>query len=293
MKKILLGIIPLILVGCSKAPTDESTYFEPSPDVPKETSEMFGKTYELDFSDDFDTLKKDGTWIILNQDFGESKAKNGYHIWSKEENASIEDGALKLTVNVDSKTKTMNGSTMVSYERFLLKDTVWEIRFKVDKSLGGDWFVFLISPKHSPKSPNVYNQFYSTSDTEELREITPIELQSTQGNFRSALWLYNTQYNYGSCIDSERKVSIDDSFYDEWHTIKFIWGTDSYTCYLDDVQVYEVYKNDIIKNIPENDLYGSIYLGADLMGEWHGVINPNMPTHSYKVDYVKVWREVK
>lgn len=36
---------------------------------------------------------------------------------------------------------------------------------------------------------------------------------------------------------------------------------------MDDVIVYEVNKNEVLKNIPDDDLYGRIYIGADMMGE--------------------------
>ncbi len=291
MKKCLLLLPLLILIGCSK----EAVPTEPAvPAVPPETTELAGVTYELEYSDDFnssDTIYKN--WGIINLDFGESRAKNGYHIWAKKENVNVEDGSLCLNVNIDNQNKTASGGTLTSINRFLLKDTMWETRFKVDKSLGGDWFVFLITPKHSPDSTLADNTYYSLTNDVEFREITPIELETEKGKFRSAVYFFNNLNQTGYNLNTEKKVTIDDSFYNTWHTLKFIWNDTEYHCYLDDKFIYQVTKNETLKNIPENELYGTIYFGADMMGEWHGMIDTSMPPHSYYVDYVKVWRKAE
>ncbi len=158
---------------------------------------------------------------------------------------------------------------------------MWETRFKVDKSLGGDWFVFLITPKHSPDSTLADNTYYSLTNDVEFREITPIELETEKGKFRSAAYFFNNLNQTGYNLNTEKKVTIDDSFYNTWHTLKFIWNDTEYHCYLDDKLIYQVTKNETLKNIPENELYGTIYFGADMMGEWHGMIDTSMPPHSY------------
>ena len=76
MKKLLLLLPLLILAGCAK---------ESVPAEPPETTEVNGATYELEFSENFnsstilheeDWSRRDGWWIF-RRDWGESKAQNG------------------------------------------------------------------------------------------------------------------------------------------------------------------------------------------------------------------------
>jgi len=46
-----------------------------------------------------------------------------------------------------------------------------------------------------------------------------------------------------------------------------------------------------ISAVQEADFYGRIYIGADMMGEWNGAIDVDMPEADYCVDYVKVWKK--
>ena len=284
MKKYIFAMLVLVtLLGCKKEPP-----------VPPVTTELNGATYELEFSENFNSMDDiNENWNVFNMQFDDSKANNGYHIWAKQENVGIEDGKLCLTARVDKQNKICSGGTITSKESILFKNTMWEIRFKVDKSLGGDWFVFLITPKHKPDSPQGNNWFYLLPNNVEFREMTPIELQTKKGNFRGAAYFFNNVTQKGYNMDTNRLVNVDDSFYNEWHTLKFVWEADEYFCYLDDEIVYQVTKNEVLKSIPENDLYGSIYFGADMMGEWHGAIDTTMPDANYYVDYVKVWRKSK
>ena len=252
-----------------------------------DTIVLDNKTYELEWYENFDSKDSlENKWWCLNEDFGESRAGNGYHIWASENNFNVENGSLVLKANVNHEKKNCAGATIQSTKLFEIKDTMWEMKFKVSKSLGGDWFVFLLLP-HNKQGDYRYPLY----DNVTLNEITPIELQSKYKKYRSAGYFYDNFSDKGNNMDTNRDLFIDDNFYNQWHILKFVWDDDNYYCYMDDVIVYEVNKNEVLKNIPDDDLYGRIYIGADMMGEWSGTIDINMKEAVYYVDYIKIWKK--
>lgn len=149
-KSIFVMLVLVTLLGCKTEP--------PEPPAPPETTELNGATYELEFSDDFETNRivstcfdgsKQTGWWIYQQDWGNARADNEYKIWASKfnDNVVLEDGKLKLTVRTDHDAKICSGGEVFSYELFLLKDSMWELRFKIPKTTDGDWFVFNIQPR--------------------------------------------------------------------------------------------------------------------------------------------------
>lgn len=273
---ILSTATAMLFIGCSPNQAEPAV----------ETTELNSTSYKLLWKEDFNNADCiDKNWFVLEEDFGESQAGNGYHIYASRSNLSVSDGIVNLKANIDKTNKKCIGATINSKELFLLKDTMWEIRFKVSKSLGGDWFVFLILPHKN----DTYS--YPLYDAVSLREITPIELKTKDGLYRSAGYFYDNATSHGENMDTEKTIAINDDFYNQWHVLKFCWDKNDYCCYMDDVLVYTVQKNDVLKNIPDDDFNGRIYIGADMMGECSGTIDVNMPEADYYVDYVKVWKK--
>lgn len=281
MKKFML-IGFLLLIGVSDVFCQTA---KENNDV--ETVKFKGKFYKLEWSDDFDSPKDlDKNWWTLDEDFGESKAQNGYHIWASKENRTIENGILILKSSVDKVKKTCSGATLNSKKLFLLENTMWEIKFKVSASKGGDWFVFLLLPNNK-----LGHYGYPLYDKVTLNEITPFELQTKAGGYRSACYFYDNEKFNGNNMDTNRSMTLSNSFFKKWHTLRFVWEDKKYYCYMDNQLIYTVNKNDILKSMSADDLYARAYIGADMMGEWCGNIDVDMPEAYYYVDYIKVWRK--
>lgn len=305
MKKILLGIIPLILVGCSMAP-----------DVPAELTEVNGSTYELEFSENFDSKttlheedwsRRDGWWIF-RKDWGESKAKNGYHLeyGAFDDSVKIQDGNLEINVRVDHDKKICSGGSIFSDRIFLMKDSMWEMRFKVPKTLAGDWLTMLLHPRTKDNKYGV-----QLNDNVTLYEITPMEGEYRRGWFRTSETIHDKahetdpayvgQVDYdGETIVTEYTFEylpnwmytyIDDDWFDEWHTIQYIWEDEEIILIMDGKEVNRKHKASEL--IGADHIYASFQIDASACGECFGTVDMNMPDHTYYIDYAKVWRKVK
>ena len=307
MKKLLLLLPLLILAGCAK---------ESVPAEPPETTEVNGATYELEFSGNFnsstilheeDWSRRDGWWI-MRKDWGESKAKNGYHLWygAFDDNLSIEDNKLKITVRVDHDKKICSGGTIFSDKIFLMKDSMWEMRFKVPKTLAGDWLTMLLQPR---TKNNDYS--FPVNDKITLYEITPMEGEYVQGRFRTSETIHNkdhendpaytggvdydgesvkTEYTFEYC-PNWMYTQIDDDWFDTWHTLQYIWNDDEIVLFMDGKEIQRKTKPDEIKNT--DGLYASFQIDASAAGECFGTVDMNMPDHYFYIDYAKVWRKTK
>ena len=305
-KSIFVMLVLVTLLGCKTEP--------PEPPAPPETSELNGATYELEWEDNFeknrivstcfDGSKHSTGWWIYQQDWGAARANSEYKIWASkfDDNVVLKDGKLKLTVRTDHDAKICSGGEVFSYELFQLKDSMWEIRFKIPKTTDGDWFVFNIQPR-SKKGD--FPPYYVT-DKVWTQEFTAIETEPRRGRYRGSEYLWNEEHEQDpNYVDSSAGrytgewgypwscVEMTDDFYDVWHTLKYVWDKNEIIGYMDGEEVYRKPKCAELKQADDDDLYGAFYLAVDVIGECDGPVNLDMPTHSCYIDYVKVWRKIK
>lgn len=242
-----------------------------------------GTKYVQVFEDEFEGDKLDSSkWEKCpewqRQDHG------GYwrHNCSK-----VEDG--KLVIEATKSGSTWVSGAVRSRARFEQNGGVYQIRFKIDKKTEGLWYAFWLMGH----TVNSVGSGAVDGGEIDIFEVIPADPWARPGQ---KMYLNSAVHwdGYGSAHKScGSKFYIDDSFYDQWHTVTFEWTPEYYKAYLDESET--PYWN----TEGQAQRYGGIVTKKNYMkitaefGKWAGNVNAEaLPAHMY-VDWVKVYKRVE
>lgn len=271
---------------------DEDTNIKATLPKAKTYTTYNGIKYELAFEDDFTSSDKvSSNWYNTSESFGKSKSGEYEIIWDTN-NAFIRDGKLILKINVDKQNKIVRTSHLSMKRLFNMKG-MWEFRFYAPYSTGGEHFVFLISP-------NTDQGFgVPLSDGATLIEFTALETFPRRNQYGVTILgqknpIGGTDYSNNQYVqytdEKIRYFTPGPDFYNNWHNMKYIFEDDKIELYLDDTQLYSIPIPTAIKEYGLEKILGQVYIATDLMGEWDGPFDSDMPDTEYMYDYIKVWK---
>lgn len=207
----ITGIFTMIvlLAGCASGNDVETSGIPDSYDL---------EDYELTLFDDFngDTLDT-SKWELCpewpRQDHG------GY--WEND-CAYVENGNLVLEARRGA--KHLESGAVRSIGKFEQSGGAYQIRFKAEKK-SGLWSAFWL-------------MYYGSSDTDgKAAKDGEIDVFEIISNDYGKKYLNSAVHWDGYAASHKSKGAqyiIDDSFYEQWHTVTFFWGNEYYMAYLDD-----------------------------------------------------------
>ncbi len=253
---IIIGVMLMSLVGCNRIDVDL-------------------EEYKLVFEDNFDGSDLDpAKWVRCPEQ--PRQVSQGGKGWWRDECVEVKDGNLCLTQKlVDGELKS---GAVRTYGLFENTYGYYEMKFKVDKTQGL-WYAFWLMCDGVSKVGNA-----GRDGTEiDIFEIIPY-LGEWQTNFH---W---DGYGEHHQIGKGKPHNIKDSFYDEWHVVKFLWTEDSYTVELDGEVTFHCDNRD-------RDEYGGICQVPTFMkisaefGSWGGDVVEELLPATMLVDYVRVYQK--
>ncbi len=229
-----------------------------------------GRKYSLAYSDDFDFFDSD-KWAYCP----EQERQDAGGAW-RDCCTTVSGGNLVISCGIDGNGTPISGGIRSTgdYERTF---GLYHIRFKAENA-DGLWYAFwLLTDKMSDST--VGN---GASDGAELDIIELVP--HTQELCMSVHW-----DGYGAGLKSVCELThVDDSFYDEYHDLWYLWDPNGYHLYIDGKCYFDF----------PGEKYGdgTCAVPCDLIisaefGTWGGDIDRNqLPSHLY-VDFVRVYEE--
>lgn len=253
-------------------------------EVPKEEREYNGKSYLLTFYDDFSSNKLDTRkWAKCPEWERQTHLQN--HGWWSNECSYVKDG--NLVIEGKKKNGKLLSGGVRTKGKFEQAFGLYEIKFKIEKT-SGLWNAFWLMTE---KEQIVGNGAVDGGEID-IFEVLPNDTNQPAGKrtyINSALhW-----DGYGKDHKSKgSSIVIDDSFFDEWHTILFEWTEDSYKAFLDGEEYWSVTGD-------EAEAWGGIVTSKNYIkitsefGRWAGPLDESaLPSKMY-VDYIKVYKQMK
>ena len=235
-----------------------------------------GKQYKLAFSDDFETLDN-SRWAYCP----EMERQDAGGVW-RNSCSKVEEGNFVIACSVAEDGTPISGGirSTGAYEQTF---GLYHIRFKMDKA-DGLWYAFWLL------SDNMEEPIPGNGATDGA-ELDIIELVP----FTTELCMSVHWDGYGPDLKSCCEITHvkDDSFYDSYHELWYVWDKNGYRLYLDGTD-----ENSRIFDFP-GDKYGdgACMVPCDLIisaefGTWGGDVDRSqLPAHFY-VDYVQVYKEL-
>ncbi|MBR5967304.1 MAG: family 16 glycosylhydrolase [Lachnospiraceae bacterium] len=234
-----------------------------------------GKRYTLAFSDEFDFFDHD-KWAycpeIKRQDLGGE--------W-QDSCSTVEDGNLVITCSAADDGKFVSGGirSTSEYEQAF---GLYHMRFKAEKA-DGLWYAFwLLTDRMEEGSVG--------NGAADGAEIDIFELVPYAKDFCTSVHWDGYGDELKSCC--EFIDEIDDSFFDVYHDIWFLWNAEGYRVYLDGTG-----KDCLKLDLPGNEYGdGTCAVPCDMIisaeyGTWGGAIDRSqLPAHLY-VDFVRIYKE--
>lgn len=258
-------------------------------------------TYRETFFDDFSEESIDeNKWTIRDEQLewlAEGEQERLIN-WYKKEAVKVEDGKLIIT-DYKGEDKLVSGA-ITTKGKFEQSHGLFEIKFKCDYS-SGLWYAFWLMDENNDK----YHIDGKASDAAEIDifEIMPHTWMEPNTNY------FKTAINYDAYdYDAEGKVypndfypdlehhpalfsaqapDVDDSFYDDWHTVFFLWGDENYELYLDGKLQY-VMKGEDFAGMCQGTNH--IIISSEIREEsWAKSLDENLLPAKFYVDYVKAY----
>lgn len=241
--------------------------------APKEIT-FGGSRYSLAFSDDFDSWD-DSKWAHCP----EQERQDAGGEW-RDACSRVADGNLVITCDVTGDGTPISGAIRSTGE-YEQRYGLYHIRFKAEKA-DGLWYAFwLLTDKMNDDSVG--------NGATDGAELDIIELvPHTRELVMSVHW-----DGYGEHLKSRHELThVDDSFYDGYHDLWYLWNEDGYRLYMDGTD-----EDSLLFDFP-GDQYGdgTCAVPCDLIisaeyGVWGGDIHrEQLPAHLY-VDFVRVYSE--
>lgn len=233
--------------------------------------------YLLTFYDDFSESELDLTkWKRCNQE--ERQASQANHGWWSDECSYIENGSL--IIEGKEKNGMLLSGGIESDGLFEQTYGLYEIKFKVEKTTGL-WYAFWLMGDND--EAHVGN---GAVDAAEI-DIFEIVANEPYGNGPNLL---KTSVHWDAYSSNQKSAgspnyNFEDSFYDEWHIAKFIWGKENYELYIDDAQIFKLNGEDF-GGICQAKNY--IIISSEF-GAWGGPKDTSVLPSKMYVDYVKVY----
>lgn len=274
MKKVFSAFVCAVILLCGCVDGVAATGTSADENDGGKTVTFAGKKYTLTFSDDFDSLDS-SKWAYCPQ----QKRQDAGGVW-RNSCSSFEDGNYVITCDVAEDGTPISGGIR-SRNKFEQTYGLYNIRFKMEKA-EGLWYAFwLLSQKMNDSTVG-----HGAVDGAEIDiiEVVPHEKE-----------LYTTIHwdGYGNNWDHKGEAfPIDDSFYDTYHDLWFLWDKKGYKLYLDGTA-----EENLIFNLPGKK-YGKgtckepcyMKITAEY-GTWGGKIDTEqLPAHFY-IDYVRVYEQ--
>ena len=269
MKKLVflsvLSCIALSLCCCSYGGIDDGTL------------SFNGKKYICTFSDEFESEKLDRK----NWEYCLQQQRQDAGGWWSNECSTFENGNYVITCTTKNGTPISGG--IRSRGKFEQTYGLYNIRFKVEKA-EGLWYAFwLMTDRMSDET--VGNGAVDGAEID-IIEIVPHE----KSYYTTIHW-----DGYGDYLKSRHPAgkTINDSFYDTYHDLWFLWDENGYRLYMDGTDSAQLIYNMPGKQYGDGTCQVPCYLKITAeYGTWAGSIVPEqLPAHFY-VDYVRVYKEM-
>ena len=254
--------------------------FEKAQEITFTDSKGKSQKYIETFYDDFDGNELDSTkWHKSAEQERQQGMKD--HGWWKNECSYIEDG--KLVIESRKEGDSLVSGSIETSGIFEQTRGIYEIRFKCQKT-SGLWYAFWLMDNNNDTA-HIGNGAVDAAEID-IFELVPNEPYHGPNYFKTTI-NYDA-YGAAHQADSSPNANIDDSFYDNWHIAKFVWGKEAYELYLDEELLY----------VMEGEDYGGMCEGKNYMivsaefGEWGGSVKENLLPARMYVDWIKAYGEL-
>ena len=272
MKTIPKRCIGAILIMISTLLVSE-TVLADSPADP-DTILFNGNKYQIAFYDDFTYLDKD-KWAYCP----EQKRQDAGGEW-RDSCSVVEDGKLVITCDVAEDGTPVSGGIRSTGE-YEQTYGLYHIRFMLEKA-DGLWYAFWLL------TDQMIDSSVGNGATDGA-ELDIMELVPHIGQYGMSVHWDGYGENLKSCFEYK---DINDSFYDRYHDLWYLWNEDGYRLYMDGLD-----EDSLVFNFPGEEYGdGTCAVPCDLIisaefGTWGGEIDrAQLPAHLY-VDSVQIYKE--
>ena len=305
MKKIKLitagftTILCLLFIGCASNGKVEPQVPVTSPE-PVETQDIAEPSdlldsYDLFWSKDFDDADKTNfenrRWDV--SDYNDGNTPDSYtHKWAKE-NVQIKDGNLCLSTSIDTSKKLIKASQVVIHERLPIANSLWEFKFKLNK--GEDWLKIILDLPNEMTS-NGYKNSIRLRYIEAMFFATPSRFFESSVNWNDAesgRWWFSPEFDFEKAdfLCSQNNLfedTLGDDWFNDWHVLKYVWGEDVITIYLDGKQLASFAKNSFLKDCDNNPAFEvELQISSDF--EDNDNVEKADKSNTQYIDYIKVY----
>lgn len=243
--------------------------------APQKTIRFGGKKYRLSYYDEFNTFNKK-RWAYCpeqeRQDIG-GQWRNSC--------STVHNGKFVITCMLDDDGTPISGAirSTKDYEQTF---GLYHIRFKMEKA-NALWYAFWLLSDGMEDDSTVGNGATDGAELDMI-ELVPKPKEMCM----SVHW-----DGYGKHLKSYCETKhVDDSFFDGYHDLWYLWDKDGYRFYLDGKKI----KNKVFDFNGKKHGDGTCAVPCDLIisaefGKWGGKLKRSqLPAHLY-VDYVRVYNE--
>ena len=252
---------------------------KPAGDLPEAHSEKLsfeGRDYVLAFCDEFDEFDLK-SWSYCP----EMERQDAGGVWRRS-CSGVKDGNLVITCEVDENGRPQSGAVRTT-EAVAGTFGLYHFRFKVDKA-DGLWYAFwLLTDK-------MEDDRYIGNGATDGAELDIIELVPHESEFcMSVHW-----DGYGPELKSYSEVNrdlIDDSFYESYHDVWYVWDSEGYRFYMDGTD-----KEHLLFDFGGDEHGdGTCSVPCDLIisaefGAWGGAVDKEQLPARFLVDFVEIYR---
>ncbi|MCQ2592268.1 MAG: family 16 glycosylhydrolase [Treponema sp.] len=223
--------------------------------------------------------------------------KHGF--WA-DECSFCQDGCLILESKKNADGRLISGAIRSKSKhgeqvKFAESKGIYEIKFKIEEG-SGYWYAFWLLAENSEK--NIGNGARDGAELDCFEILPGKSMWNYKGSYvyekgRMATTIHWDAYgdaHKSKGIDGIKVTDFDEHFYDNWHIFQFVWGDESYDCYLDGKLLWSLNAEEYggMCEVP-----GYIKITAEF-GEWGGPIDPVINAGGARrmlVDYVKVYKQ--
>ena len=295
----VVAIITLTFIGCaSNNKAEKPNRVEPS--APVESQDILEPadlidSYNLIWSTDFDDSDKDNfnnrRWDVSDNNDGNTP--DSYtHRWDKG-NVEIKDGNLCLTTSIDTSKKLLKSSALVIHERLPIANSLWEFKFKLNK--GDDWLKINLDLPNEMTSKD-YKKSVRLRYIEAMFFVTSSRFFESSLNWsddESGRWWFSPEFDFEKAdfLCSENNLfenTLGDDWFNDWHVLKYVWGEETITIYLDGKQLASFTKNSFLKECDSNPAFEAELQISNDFEDNDNVEKVNKSNTQY-IDYIKVY----
>lgn len=255
--------------------------------------------FEEVFFDDFNSPVLDDTkWERCPEWERQGQMKN-HGFWS-DKCSYCWDGCLVLESKKDLNGKLISGAVRSKSKygeqvKFEGTKGVYEIKFKVEQG-AGYWYAFWLFAGNDDKHIGNGATNGAELDCFELLPGKSMWKYNGRNAYEDGRFMTTIHWDaYGSAhkskgTDGIKVTDFDENFYDNWHVYQFVWGDESYDCYLDGKLLWSMPGEEYggMCEVP-----GYMKITAEF-GDWGGPIDSVITAGGSRkmlVDYVKVYKQ--